>query len=139
MGRVRLSESMYVSLRRVDTYLIASTIVPSYVTAHQDAEPFDCKLIWTCAHFPFTRQMSSLVALKYHTALCHSVDTCCYSEYHSLDKQLDQLADYLTVMEGRSDRLAEDARQLLQEAREARTVATSNGHGTRAEYTEHNI
>ena len=72
------------------------------------------------------------------TAPFHSVDTCCYSEYHSLDKQLDQLADYLTVMEGRSDRLAEDARQLLQEAREARTVAISNGHGSRAEYTEQN-
>ena len=50
-----------------------------------------------------------------------------FSEYQFLDKQLDQLADYLTVMEGRSDRLAEDARQLLQEAREARTLATSNG------------
>lgn len=59
----------------------------------------------------------------------HSIldDSEALQEYHSLDKQLDQLADYLTVMEGRSDRLAEEARQLLQEAREARTVATSNG------------
>ena len=60
-------------------------------------------------------------------ATYHSVNTLSNTEYHSLDKQLDQLADYLTVMEGRSDRLAEEARQLLQEAREARTVATSNG------------
>ena len=41
-------------------------------------------------------------------------------EYHSLDQQLDQLADYLTVLEGRSDQLTQDARQLLQEARDTR-------------------
>lgn len=45
-------------------------------------------------------------------------------EYHSLDRQLDQLAEYLTVMENRSDRLTHDARQLLQEVRETR----QNGH-----------
>lgn len=47
-----------------------------------------------------------------------------HSEYESLDRDLDQLADYLTVMESRSDRLAEDARQLLQEMREARQNGT---------------
>ena len=46
------------------------------------------------------------------------------SEYQSLDRQLDQLADYLTVMEGRSDRLTQDAQQLLEEAREARLNST---------------
>ena len=63
-----------------------------------------------------------------------------FSEYQFLDKQLDQLADYLTVMEGRSDRLAEDARQLLQEAREARTLATSNGDESAEDitYKDHN-
>lgn len=42
------------------------------------------------------------------------------SEYQSLDRHLDQLAAYLTVMESRSDRLTHDARQLLQEVRGAR-------------------
>lgn len=46
------------------------------------------------------------------------------TEYQSLDRELDQLADYMTVMESRSDQLAQDARQLLQEVREARQNGT---------------
>lgn len=47
-----------------------------------------------------------------------------YSEYQSLDRQLDQLDAYLTVMESRSDKLTEDAKQLLQEFRESRQNGT---------------
>lgn len=46
------------------------------------------------------------------------------SEYQSLDRQLDQLDAYMTVMEGRSDKLTHDARQLLQEVRESRLNVT---------------
>ena len=55
------------------------------------------------------------------------------SEYESLDRQLDQLADYMSVMESRSEQLKQDARQLLQEVREARTSRQNGAAATEAE------
>lgn len=54
------------------------------------------------------------------------------SEYQSLDRQLDQLDAYLTVMENRSERLTHDARQLLQEVRESRQKGTETATQTSA-------
>ncbi|CAI8025629.1 hypothetical protein GBAR_LOCUS14778, partial [Geodia barretti] len=54
-------------------------------------------------------------------------------EYESLDRQLDQLADYMSVMESRSEQLTQDARQLLQEVREARTSRQNGAAATEAE------
>ena len=48
-----------------------------------------------------------------------------HPEYQSLDSQLDQLADYLTVLEGRGDRLTRDAQQLLLEVRGSRQNGTA--------------
>ena len=51
-----------------------------------------------------------------------------------MDRQLDQLADYLTVLEGRGDQLALEAQQLLQEARDARR--TNKGDVTEEEQVQ---
>ena len=55
-----------------------------------------------------------------------------FLEFECLDQQLDQLADYLTVMESRSDQLAQNARQLLLEVREARKNGTDGQCGAQS-------
>ena len=62
-----------------------------------------------------------------------SLSLSLHPEYQSLDSQLDQLADYLTVLEGRGDRLTRDAQQLLLEVQGSRqngTVTEQEQNGT---------
>ena len=62
-----------------------------------------------------------------------SLSLSLHPEYQSLDSQLDQLADYLTVLEGRGDRLTRDAQQLLLEVQGSRqngTVPEQEQNGT---------
>lgn len=66
--------------------------------------------------------VTSLLYILMCGNLCTMYIFC--SEYQSLDRQLDQLDAYLTVMESRSDKLTQDARQLLQEVQESRQNGT---------------
>ena len=55
------------------------------------------------------------------------VATLLCAEYMSLDRQLNQLDAYLTVLEGRGDKLHEDAQQLLGELRSSREQSNNSG------------
>ena len=60
-------------------------------------------------------------------------------EYQSLDEQLDQLGDYLAVMEDRGERLAREAQQLLEEVRESRREAAAEQSNAKPAELEEDI
>ena len=56
-----------------------------------------------------------------------------YTEYNELDQQLDALDQVLDLLERRRDKLHEEARQLLVDARAARTQPQGGDQGPMAD------